>query len=101
MKRGYLLPEGCKDIIDVPQAKQQPVVKNLPPPAPFPPITGELTVAARMTVTELAAVLKQKPFKIVADLMEVGLFVNAKHTLDFNAIVWVARKHGLTAKRAE
>src|SRR5436190_23460969 len=90
MKRGYLLPPGCKDLIDVlklKEKKQQALLTALPqlPPLPkifgttlkpwmpisvgkpasLPPVKGEITVPAETTVEELAALLGQKPFQIV------------------------------------
>ena len=103
-KRDYLLPEGCKDLIDVlrfeaqkrvPQQRQAPK-----PPAPLPPIIGELVIPLRTTVFHLASRLSQKPFRIIADLMEVGVFVNMNHELDFDTIAKVARSHGYVAKKA-
>ena len=100
MKRGYLLPEGCKDLIDA----FKPKVQNRPPPQPSPqtppPIVGEMIIPEWMTVNELAAALKQKPVRIVADLLEVGVFATVKHQLDFDTISKVVRKYGFTAKRA-
>lgn len=102
MKRGYLLPEGCKDLIDVLKPKVQRGAPPMQPatPASLPPIVGEMTVAAQMTVSELATALAQKPFRIIADLMEIGVFANVKQELDFETISRVARKYGFTAKRA-
>ncbi len=102
MKRGYLLPEGCKDLIDVSKSKAQhkPMPTKPSPPTPLPPITGEMIVSAQMTVSELATARTQKPFKIIADLMELGIFVTVKHQLDFNTITRVVRKYGFTAKKA-
>ena len=96
MKRGYLLPEGCKDLTDVPKYKAKPAPT---PPAPLPPIIGEMKVAEQMTVVELAAVLKQKPFKIIADLMELGVFANVHQQVAFEIITQVVRKYGYTAKK--
>jgi len=102
MKRGYLLPEGCKDLIDVLESKapSKPVAPKSSPLVPLPPITGEMTVPAHMTVAELAAALAQKPFRIIADLMEIGVFAQVKQQLDFETISRVLRKYGFTAKRA-
>jgi hypothetical protein len=101
MKRGYLLPEGCRDLIDVLKSKVQH--KQKPPPRapkPLPPIVGEMSVAEQMTVGELAALLKQKPFKIIADLMEIGVFVNVHGRLHFDIVAKVVRRYGYTAKKA-
>jgi Translation initiation factor IF-2, N-terminal region len=97
MKRGYLLPEGCKDLTDVPKYKARP---SLTTRAPLPPITGEMIIPAQMTVSELAAALSQKPFRIIADLIELGIFVTIKHQLDFDLISRVVRKYGFAAKQA-
>jgi hypothetical protein len=106
MKRGYLLPKGCKDLIDLWKPKAEPASFTLQPrplprlPEPQPPIIGEMIVPSRMTVGELAVALSQKPFRIVADLIEIGVFATLHHVIGFDAISRVMRKHGFTAKRA-
>src|SRR5215813_967403 len=83
MRRGFLLPEGCKDLIDALRLKPQTKLHSLPaifaPPAPsekllpLPFIIGEISMAAMpMSVRQLAELLKQKPFEIIGDLMELG-----------------------------
>lgn len=136
MGRGYLLPAGCKDLIDVlnlksgqsqlhpaqlidlsklklklspPQLNQlldalkklkqqlEPKQPFPSPPAPLPPIKGEMVVPAETTAAQLAALLGQKPFQIVADVMDLGFFVTANDPLSFEIIFSVARKHGFFA----
>jgi translation initiation factor IF-2 len=109
MKRGYLLPQGCKDLIDVLNLKLQPKPElppilqqpKIPATGPFPilPILGELIVPEHMTVRDLAEGLKQKPFKIIADLMELGSFANVNQEISFKLIAKVAQKYGYIAKR--
>ena len=70
-------------------------------PKPLPPITGELVVPERMMVRELAGALGRKPFQIIADLMEIGVFANVNQFIEFETIAKVARRHGLQAKREE
>lgn len=70
------------------------------PSAPLPPIVGEVVIPAHITVAQLASALSLKPFRIIADLMEVGVFANLNHELDFDSVDKVTRKHGYTAKRA-
>lgn len=101
MSRGYLLPEGCKDLIDVLKLNlsdrqplwQSPVVSLVP----LPPLKGELAVKERMTVSELAEVLGQKPYRILADVIEMGVFVTLTQLIDFRVIARVVRKYGYTA----
>lgn len=124
MKRGFLLPKGCKDLIDVlklrPQqrAEPHPIVPpeelNLkpqvakfeppqPPPkqlsVPLPPIVGEIVVPWQTTVSKLAAILGQKPLQIIADVLQLGFFVSAKDLLTYEIVSCVARKYGFIAIR--
>ena|SRR5258708_36417078 len=96
MNRGYLLPEGCKDLIDVPKYQQR---AKLPAPAPLPPITGEMAVGDRLTIHQLATLLKQTPYQIVADLMEFGVFARLEDQVEFGLITKVLRKYGFAATK--
>src|SRR5271154_3850049 len=102
MKRGYLLPEGCKDLIDILKLKphHEPKHPSPPHPAPPPPIIGEIVIPEQTTILDLARLLSQKPFQIVADVMQLGVFATVKQTLRFEIISSVARKYGFIAKRA-
>jgi len=42
----------------------------------------------------LGNLLNQKPFQIIADLMELGVFANLNHKLPLDVIAKVTRKHG-------
>jgi Translation initiation factor IF-2, N-terminal region len=113
MKRGYLLPEGCKDLIDVLKLKPhlppggwfdlselKPQLLKPPQSFPLPPITGEIIIPEGTSVLQLAALLGRKPFRIVADLMDIGVFANVNQLLDFETISKVARKYGYTVRKA-
>jgi hypothetical protein len=125
MNRGYLLPPGCKDLIDVmnlkaklslspPQLdyflealkkhkqflKFEPKQPSPQPVAPLPPMVGQIVVPAETTAAQLAPLLGLKPFQIVADVLELGFFVTAKDPLSFEIISSVARKHGFLAIKA-
>ena len=120
MKRGYLLPEGCKDLIDVLKLKakfahhyfskpptplaQLPktyeVIKPVKQPAALPPIKGEIVVPDQATVSQIATLLGQKPFVIIADLMLIGVFAGVAQVLGFEAVSRVARKYGFIARKA-
>jgi|SRR5271165_4160142 len=102
-KRSYLLPKGCKDLIDALKVQAQ---QQTPPPWPVgqpsgkpPPIKGDILVSENSSPRELAALLGQKPFKIIADLIKLGVFAGAKQPLDFEAIRKVALKYGWTARK--
>jgi hypothetical protein len=97
MKRGYLLPEGCNDLIDVPKYKQK---AKRPAPGPLPPITGEMAVSDQMSIQQLATLLKQTPYQIVADLIELGVLATLEDPVEFGLITKVLRKYGFAAKKA-
>src|SRR5437867_3789063 len=107
-KRSYLLPPGCKDLIDLLRLEQQK--KQLPIQFPMLkpgesdvlgtqeilgawtlkkkkskepsmdslsiPSIKEVRIPDEILVRELANVAGQKPFKIIADLIEIGVFAN-------------------------
>lgn len=102
MKRGYLLPKGCKDLIDVLNTNVQPGPSRLKSDlsVPMPLTTGEIIVPPGMTASELAAALGKKPFVIIADLMGFGVFANVWQQLEFEVISKVMRIYGFTAKKA-
>jgi hypothetical protein len=124
MKRGYLLPEGCKDLMDAlklkgPQylsARSLPLIlpekaikvwgakafkwaKAFKAAIPNVPIKGVLTIPREISVVQLAAMLGQKPFQIIADMMMLGVFLDKE--LDFKTASRIAQKHGFIVKRAE
>jgi len=102
-KRGYLLPKGCKDLIDVinlqKSAKLQWPWQVAQSSTESPPVTGAIVVREGISVGEFAALLGQKPFKIIADLMELGIFASLKQVVDFETMRRLARKYGYEAKR--
>ncbi len=53
----------------------------------------------RMAVRDLAIVLQLKPFKIIADLMEMKLFKGPDDLVDFETASRIAHKHGYRAER--
>ncbi len=52
-----------------------------------------------MGVRDLAIALQLKPFKVVADLMELKLFKGPNDMVDFETASVIARKHGYKPQR--
>ncbi len=52
-----------------------------------------------VVVGDLASALRQKPFIIVADLMELGKFATVRASVGFKTASKVAWKHGFYARR--
>ena len=94
-KRDYLLPRGCKDLIDTMNPSSLGPAGG--PAAPGQPT--ELLISEPILVNQLAALLGQDVPSIIADLMQTGVFAKADQLLDFEALSGVVRKYGLTAKR--
>ena len=53
-----------------------------------------ITIKPPIVVRELAEQLKQKPFKIIADLMEAGVFANVNQAIDEAVAQKVCAKYG-------
>ena len=60
---------------------------------------GRIFVPAFIELKALAELLGLKPFKVVADVMELGVFKHADEVIDFSTAAAVAQKHGLVAER--
>jgi translation initiation factor IF-2 len=50
-------------------------------------------------VKELAELLGLKPFKAVADMLELRIFKHADEFIDFSVAAAIARKHGFVAEK--
>lgn len=80
-----------------------------PPPRP-PKLTardllepGEagkrIFVPGYIEVKELAGLLGLKPFKVVAEVLELGIFKHADELIDFPTAATIAQKHGFAAEK--
>ncbi len=59
-----------------------------------------LFVSDPVVVEDLATALQVKPFKIVARLLRMRLFKQAKESIDFDTASLIVREHGYKAERA-
>jgi translation initiation factor IF-2 len=87
---------GGKHPAPTPQKEDR---KAAPAPAPQPkfvaPASAEvIVIKPPIVVRELAAQLKQKPFKIIADLMELGVFANVNQAIDEKIAQQLCAKYG-------
>jgi translation initiation factor IF-2 len=55
-------------------------------------------VAGYIEVRELGEAMKLKPFKVVADLMELKIFKHTDELIDFATAAKIAQKHGYEVK---
>ena len=90
-----------------PHSKRGEPTKPAAPSEPkfVPPATGEIIIIKPpIIVRELAEQLKQKPFKVIADLMELGVFANVNQAIDEGIAQRISAKYGFrfeTEKRAK
>lgn len=79
-----------------------------PPPKP-PKLTAKdllepgdenktIFVPGYIDVRELAEAMKLKPFRLVADLMELKIFKHADELIDLETAAKIAQKHGFQVK---
>ena len=52
-----------------------------------------------VVVKELAELLGLRPLKVVADVLELGVFKHADEVINFPTAALVAQKHGYVAER--
>ena len=79
-----------------PAPAREPAAKPVAPQPKFiAPATGEIIIIKPpIAVRELAGQLKQKPFKIIADLMELGVFANVNQAIDEKIAQQLCAKYG-------
>jgi len=92
-ERGYLLPEGCKDLLDALKLRDSSEQNSS-----LPPITEVLGLPNVISAQELAVRANRKPFQVIADLMTLGVFAALDHPLDFDTASKVVRKYGYLAQ---
>ena len=103
MKRGYLLPGGCKDLLDVLRLKAKCMPKHR---RPAPPVLSssdvvELEVPDQLSVAQLAGLLGENSADILFELIKLGIYKTISQPLDFETISLVLQKYGFLAKRVE
>ena len=91
---------------EAPSAKPEPAPAPAPAPKPAPaeeaPATGEsFSIKAPISVADLAAAMGLKPFKLIAELLPMGVFANPGTVLDNDQVAALCEKHGLTFERAK
>jgi translation initiation factor IF-2 len=90
----------------------QPAFSGGPPqPPPKPPkLTARdlfepgqpgdrVFIADYIEVKELAGLLQLKPFKVVAEVLALGIFKHADDLIDFSTAAKIAGKHGFIVER--
>jgi hypothetical protein len=107
-KRDYVLPWGSSLVPGMKPSKPTDLPSTPDPkPSVQKPLVSSLdqlkwvTIPDLIPLLELARVAGQKPFRLIADLMEHNCFANVKASIDFATAAKVLRKYGIIAKRAD
>ncbi len=80
---------------NAPQQREQPKPAAPAQPKFIAPTTGEvIVIKPPIVVRELATQLKQKPFKIIADLMGLGVFATVNQAIDEKIAQQLCAKYG-------
>ena len=83
----------------------KPAVAPVAAPAPAaaaPANDGKvMNIKAPISVADLAALMGMKPFKLIAELMPMGVFANPGTTLDSDQVAALCEKHGFTYERVK
>ncbi len=85
-----------------PEPKPAPAPKAEPAPAPAAPAAEEgkvMNIKAPISVADLATLMGMKPFKLIAELLPMGVFANPGTTLDSDQVAALCEKHGFTYER--
>ena len=78
-----------------------PAPKPAPAPAAEPAADGGkvMNIKAPISVADLAIQMGMKPFKLIAELLPMGVFANPGTTLDSDQVAALCEKHGFTYER--
>ncbi len=83
----------------------KPVAEKKPAPAPAPaaaPVVDKsVQIKAPISVADLSVIMGLKPFKIIADLLPMGVFANPDSILDAEQLAGVCEKHGFAYERVK
>jgi hypothetical protein len=90
-KPRFLLPDGCKDLIDALHLRDAP---HLPPSSP-------IVIPDPVTILELASLLRVKPFELLSSLMELNIFASIHGSIPFETAASVSAHYGLVAQRID
>ena len=85
-----------------PEPQPAPAPKAEPAPAPAAPAAEEgkvMNIKAPISVADLATLMGMKPFKLIAELLPMGVFANPGTTLDSDQVAALCEKHGFTYER--
>ncbi|MBQ4636529.1 MAG: translation initiation factor IF-2 [Akkermansia sp.] len=99
-------PQPAAKAAAKPAEQTKPEAKPAPAPkakeAPAPAAAGStINVKAPVSVADLATTMGIKPFKLIAELLPMGVFANPSTTLDSDQVAALCEKHGFVYERVK
>ena len=79
----------------------EPQPEAAPAAAPAPVVDGVINVKAPVSVADLAVLMGLKPFKLIAELLPMGVFANPTTLLDSDQLAALCEKHGFAYERVK
>ena len=83
------------------EKKPEPKKAPAPASAAAPAADGVINVKAPVSVADLAALMGLKPFKLIAELLPMGVFANPSTLLDSDQLAALCEKHGYAYERVK
>ncbi len=99
-----LAPKKKQKPADPAPIAAEPVKATIPEtiaPEPADPDSKLITAKAPITVADLATLMALKPFKLIADLLPIGVFANPSTPLEADHISFLCEKHGFIYERGK
>src|SRR6266478_4283777 len=94
-ERGYLLPPGCKDLVDAIKHQKD----SEPVRVPYPPITRNVILPNMVAVRYLVEVSGQELDVITALMKDLRIIVDVNRSVEFGAAQRILRHFGIWAER--
>ena len=91
--------EPVKDAPKPTPAPKPAAAESSPAPEPVAENSKVMNIKAPISVADLATQMGMKPFKLIAELLPMGVFANPSTTLDSDQVAALCEKHGFTYER--
>ncbi len=104
-KPRFLLPDGCKDLLDALRLRQQAdeaeSSQDTPStPTDLPqPLPASVALSDPVVVRDLASALHLKPFEVIGSLMQFNVFSSPNTQLSFETAAALCSHYGVTATK--
>jgi translation initiation factor IF-2 len=87
-------PAGRPGMGQPPRGAPAPAPKPVDPRAALPANAQVIMMKPPIVVRDLAEQMKRKPFQLIADLMQMGIFANVNQAIDEPVAIKLCAKHG-------